>query len=180
MKLHLGCGKKHIPGWTHVDVVPLAHIDLCHPIDRLPMIQDNTVEVIYACHVLEHFMRKEIAGVLSEWHRVLKPGGVLRISVPNFNAIAKWYREGGDLNDVMGLLFGGQTYLYNFHYTVFDAKTLEEALITAGFVGLRLYDWRDTEHADMDDYSQAYLPHLDKETGLLMSLNVEAVKGPLE
>jgi hypothetical protein len=38
------------------------------------------------------------------------------------------------------------------------------------------YDWRDTEHSELDDFSQSYLPHMDKDNGKLMSLNIEAVK----
>ena len=41
---------------------------------------------------------------------------------------------------------------------------------------VKRYDWRDTEHAEFDDHSQAYLPHMDKENGTLISLNIEAVK----
>ena len=37
-------------------------------------------------------------------------------------------------------------------------------------------DWRDTEHSELDDFSQSYLPHMDKDNGKLMSLNIEAVK----
>ena len=44
------------------------------------------------------------------------------------------------------------------------------------FVNVRRYDWRQTIHKDYDDHSQAYYPHMDKENGLLMSLNVEADK----
>ena len=45
-----------------------------------------------------------------------------------------------------------------------------------GFQEVRRWDWRTTEHTQVDDYSQAHLPHLDKEHGTLMSLNLEAVK----
>ena len=45
-----------------------------------------------------------------------------------------------------------------------------------GFSEVRPWDWRTTEHGALDDYSQAYLPHLDKENGMLVSLNLEAVK----
>ena len=45
-----------------------------------------------------------------------------------------------------------------------------------GFSEVRPWGWRTTEHADLDDYSQAYLPHLHKENGMLVSLNLEAVK----
>jgi len=45
-----------------------------------------------------------------------------------------------------------------------------------GFCDVRVYDWKSTEHFYVDDYSQAYLPHMDKTNGKLMSLNVEATK----
>jgi hypothetical protein len=46
----------------------------------------------------------------------------------------------------------------------------------AGFKNVKRYDWKKTEHFYVDDYSQAYLPHMDKLNGKLMSLNVEATK----
>ena len=45
-----------------------------------------------------------------------------------------------------------------------------------GFKKVSRYDWRDTEHAYVDDFSQAYYPHMDKENGIQHSLNVEAIK----
>ena len=54
--------------------------------------------------------------------------------------------------------------------------TLCELLQEAGFKNPHRYDWKDTDFAEYDDYSQAYLPHMDKENGILMSLNLEAVK----
>ena len=57
------------------------------------------------------------------------------------------------------------------------AHAVQLFLRRVGFAEMRRWDWRRTEHAAIDDYSQAYLPHLDRENGLLMSLNLEAVKG---
>jgi len=45
-----------------------------------------------------------------------------------------------------------------------------------GMKKIRKYNWRQTEHANFDDHSQAYLPHMDKKDGVLMSLNVECIK----
>jgi len=59
---------------------------------------------------------------------------------------------------------------------VFDQPFLSSALVDAGFREVRRWDWRCTDHSHIDDYSQAYLPHLDREHGTLMSLNLEAVK----
>ena len=175
MKLHLGCGKRHIPGFIHIDAVDYPHVDHVCQIDRLPFLADHSVELIYACHVLEHFKRREVGLVLYEWFRVLKPGGILRLAVPDFAAICAVYQSRHDLAEVIGLLFGRQDYLYNIHYTVYDYATLAHTLLETGFGKVRPWDWKATEHSGVDDYSQAYLPHMDKE-GTLMSLNLEAVK----
>lgn len=176
MKLHLGCGKRYIPEYVHIDAVNFEHVDHVASIDNLSFIGDNTVDVIYNCHVLEHFKRRDVIRVLKEWHRVIKPGGVLRISVPDFAALSQLYQRTSDLNVVIGALFGRQDYLYNVHYNVFDFNSLRSNLEDAGFSTIRIYDWREVEHADVDDYSQAYVPHMDKENGLLISLNVECNK----
>lgn len=176
MKLHLGCGKRHIPGFVHIDAVEFPHVDHVAAIDNLSFIPDNSCSLIYNCHVLEHFKRRDALRVLKEWNRVLAPGGVLRTSVPDFAALCKIYTRYEDLKLVVGPLFGGQNYLYNIHYNVFDLASLTSELELAGFADVRPYDWRNTEHAGIDDYSQAYVPHMDKDHGIQVSLNVEAVK----
>ena len=55
---------------------------------------------------------------------------------------------------------------------------LTRLLQDAGFGAVRRWDWRATEHAGIDDHSQAYYPHMDKEGGLLVSLNLEAERLP--
>jgi predicted SAM-dependent methyltransferase len=173
MKLHLGCGSRYIPGYVHIDVVDHPHVDHVSSIDNLSFLPDASVELIYNCHVLEHFKRREVERVLREWYRVLAPGGVLRISVPDFAALCEVYTRSRNLGLVIGPIFGRQDYLYNIHYNLFDFDTLKNALELAGFCQVRRYDWRETEHAGVDDYSQAYLPHMDKAHGVLVSLNVE-------
>jgi hypothetical protein len=63
-----------------------------------------------------------------------------------------------------------------YHKTVYDFISLKQVLEKNGFGDVRRYDWRETIHKDFDDYSQAYYPPMDKEKGLLISLNVEANK----
>ena len=86
-KLHLGCGKRHIPGFVHFDLDDFPHIDYRHEITRLPEIKDGEAELIYCCHAFEYFDRQEAVGVLAEWRRALKPGGILRLAVPDFDAL---------------------------------------------------------------------------------------------
>ena len=117
-----------------------------------------------------------MVSVLREWNRVLKVGGVLRVAVPDFEAVAAEYQEKKDLQCFQGLLYGGQTYDYNYHHVAFDYKLLEYFLSEAGFSDVSRYDWRDFLPKDYDDYSRAYLPHLDFNHGRLMSLNVVTKK----
>jgi len=176
MKLHLGCGDKYIPGFVHVDAEDYPHVDHRMPVNHLTFAKDNSVELIYASHVLEHFGRNEIDQVLREWFRVLRPGGILRLAVPDFAAVALRYQETEDLEELVGLVCGGQRNQYDFHKMIFNEKLLRKRLRLAGFSSVSKYDWTKTEHSGLDDYSQAYLPHLDKQDGRLMSLNIEAVK----
>ncbi|MHB9066940.1 MAG: class I SAM-dependent methyltransferase, partial [Pirellulaceae bacterium] len=177
-KLHLGCGRRYIPGYFHIDLLEAPHVDLRHRVDVLPF-ADSSIGLIYASHLLEHFGRNEVEGVLREWHRVMRPGGLLRLAVPDFAAVVAMYASEG-LRDgksgLVGLISGGQRDMYDFHKIIFDEPFLTFLLQKTGFRNVRRWDWRCTEHADVDDYSQAYLPHLDKEHGQLMSLNLEADK----
>jgi len=178
MKLHLGCGPRHIPGFVHVDAQPAPHVDIVGPVERLPM-EDNSISLIYASHVLEHFGRNAYKAVLQEWYRVLKHGGILRLSVPDFAACAAIYYESGlanGLSGLVGLVVGGQRNEHDFHKMIFDEDFLRRELLDTGFREVRRWDWRATEHAGIDDFSQAYIPHMDKENGRLMSLNIEAIK----
>src|SRR5437868_4201418 len=100
MKLHLGSGKRFIPGFIHIDLDDLPHIDHKNDIRTLPMIKNNSAELLYFCHGIEYFDRYEISEVLKEWMRVLKPKGILRLAVPDFEALVKVYKKYNDLNKI--------------------------------------------------------------------------------
>lgn len=76
MKLHIGCGERNLPGWKHFDIRKIAsHIDYVGTADDLSQFADNSVDEIYACHILEHFGRHKVDTVPREWTRVLVRGG---------------------------------------------------------------------------------------------------------
>jgi predicted SAM-dependent methyltransferase len=173
-RLHLGCGKKVIPGWINIDAVPQAS-DVCvDDVSILNTIDDASSDEIYACHILEHFGRNEVNSVLETWFRKLKPGGVIRVSVPNIESVFEKYQQGTPLSSLLGLLYGGQRNEYDYHKIGFDFDSLSSMMSSVGFINIKKYEWQRLEHSIIDDYSQAYLPHMDKENGTLMSLNVEA------
>ena len=74
---------------------------------------------------------------------------------------------------MIGLLYGGQDYDENYHYITFDYLTLSNDLKAIGYS--HITEWA-SENYSGDDFSKAYLPHMDKENGILMSLNVLAIK----
>lgn len=175
-KLHLGCGTKRIEGFTNVDIRELPNVDLVDDIVELNTVELDSVDLIYACHVLEHFGRHEYMDVLRRWYQVIKEGGTLRLSVPDFGEVVKHYNEHQDISKLMGFLYGGQTYEQNYHYCTWDFNSLQKDLESVGFSDVKRYNWRETEHSDIDDFSQAYIPHMDKDNGQLMSLNIECIK----
>ena len=178
--LHLGCGKRNFgPDWIHIDGENHEHLH-SQDITELPF-EKNSVDLIYASHVLEYFDLEEAGEIIKEWRRVLIPDGVLRLAVPNFEAMARLYNDRSySLDKFLGPLYGkmpmGDQTIY--HKTVYDLESLSNLLAENHFWGTREYKWEDKDHSHIDDHSQAYLPHMDKENGTLISLNVECRKGP--
>lgn len=178
MKLHLGCGKRDFgESWIHIDASDFPHVKYKN-ITSLPF-EDNSVDIIYVSHVISYFDRNEIVDILKEWNRVLKVEGVLRLAVPDFESMSKLYVNNNvDLKFFLGPLYGkmisGNNTIY--HKTVYDFNSLQQVLTDNGFTAVKKYDWRETDHNHIDDHSQAYIPHMDKKNGTLISLNVECIK----
>lgn len=179
MKIHIGCGKRNFgSGWFHVDGSHEGgHIDH-HDIFKLPQKSDS-VDLVYASHIIEYFDSEEVCDVLREWKRVLKPGGILRLAVPDFESMAELYvSKSIGLHQIVGPLYGKMNLNEKkiYHRMVYDFGSLSRLLTSLGLKNIKRYDWQKTEHASFDDHSQAYIPHMDKNNGTLISLNVECEK----
>jgi predicted SAM-dependent methyltransferase len=139
LNLHLGCGSIHIPGWVNVDVMRSSAADIIDDIRRLKKFKNATVDSIYACHVLEHFTHTEVAPILRRWHEVLKPGGELRLSVPDIDKIVQIYHKNwthfqtAGNSPWVGLIYGGQKDRFDFHKTGFNLCWLKLLLEQSGF-----------------------------------------------
>lgn len=179
MKIHIGCGKRNFGSeWFHVDGSHEGDHIVHHDIFNLPQ-PDDSVDLVYASHIIEYFDSEEVRGVLREWQRVLKPGGILRLAVPDFEAMSKLYASGQiELRQIVGPLYGrmdlNESKIY--HRMTYDFKSIEGLLTSLGLKNVRRYRWQETEHSQFDDHSQAYIPHMDKINGTLISLNVECEK----
>jgi predicted SAM-dependent methyltransferase len=186
VKLHLGCGNVHIDGFINIDANYLPAVDIVDNARHLRKFEENSVDLIYASNVLEHLGRWEFMPALERWYAILKKGGILRVSVPDFEALCEYYLETKDLRTMYCALYGGQDNPGNCHYLCWDFETLKNDLRTAGFVNVRRYDRNKTEHAHVRDWSLNYMPYRNKKNKILpdkewfkgkfVALNVEAVK----
>lgn len=167
--LHIGAGETILPEFINLDIREkdgMDKISLVYPLD----FDDEVFDLVYSSHVLEHFPRKQTRNILQEWTRVLKPSGTLRLSVPSFEAIIEIYSKFSDLEQVIGPLYGGQDYRFNYHFTVFDKKTLTSLMESVNLEAVHAWDPKRTIHSKCWDYSQA------ETKGMLISLNLEGRK----
>jgi len=175
VNIHLGCGRVDHPAFINVDVAPFVHIHHIHAVEQLPMFRDGTADLIYVCHCLEHVSFLETEKVLREWKRVLKSGGILRISVPDFDRILAIYEAfQHDIAAIEKTLMGGQNYPANFHKAVFNHAHLTRLLEAAGFTNVRAWTPGSGDLTTFNDWSGRSVKVEDK--AFPISLNLEAEK----
>ena len=141
MKLHIG-GQEVNPDWKIFDVEKRPEVDYVGDAGDLSQFDDESIDTIYASHVLEHFyhsLYNEMVFILAEWHRVLKQGGQLMISVPDLRTLS-WLYSRPDLDvmtrmHIMRVMFGGQVNQYDVHKVGFDFDILCMYLSEVGFSG---------------------------------------------
>jgi SAM-dependent methyltransferase len=132
VKLNLGCGTHRLPGWRNHD----KDMDITRP---LP-VAGNSVDFILAEHVVEHVGYYQAVDFLRECHRVLKPGGVLRVAIPSVVQImrlatpeycqftTKFQPIGATVRGAMhNILYG------HGHKAPWTAELVEATLFFAGF-----------------------------------------------
>jgi predicted SAM-dependent methyltransferase len=174
-KLHLGCGSNSKPGWVNVDLFNAAAdlaLDLREP---LPF-ADNSVAVLYSEHLLEHFTYPdEVQRLLREWLRVLSPGGIVKIGVPDHGAVLQAYARGdmqffdfhrlrSYLRDEHVTLMHQVNYWFRqdgLHKYSYDEETLGQTLRNAGFTDVAV---------------RAFEPELDSEKRKPRTLYMSATK----
>lgn len=125
--------------------------------------------------MLEHFGHAEILPILSRWFTLLRPGGQLRISVPDIDRIVKIYTNNLKHFETpgnapwIGLIYGGQSIPYDFHKTGFNACWLKHLLEKVGFENCEEYPHYPHFAGAISDASLAREPF-----GEYLSLNMIA------
>ena len=89
--INLGCGTRFHPDWVNIDKYPVNQNVMAHDFRQSLPFADNTFDVVYHSHVLEHFSRTEGKIFLKECFRICKPGGIIRIVVPDLENIVRSY-----------------------------------------------------------------------------------------
>jgi|GEM_PF-379379 len=165
LRLHIGCGTGHIPGWINIDVAP-APLSM-NVLSGLPF-SDGAVRYAFVSHFLEHlFFPADVRPFLADVYRVLEPGGVLRIIVPDIEKCIEayttndrsffasrreswpwWPRDPTRLEDF--LAYAGASpepsYLFEAHKYGYDFETLARVLGDAGFVDISRSTFMGSPH----------------------------------
>lgn len=134
IKLNLGSGGDYINGYVNVDLYA-DRADERYDVAKLPH-ADNSVDEIRAYHVIEHFDYMAAHDVLKEWHRVLKPNGLIKLETPDFLESCKEFvnaDQDGRWN-LYGHFFStgwiNPGLIHKFLYTEFELK---KTMTWAGF-----------------------------------------------
>ena len=89
--LNLGCGYRFNPKWTNVNFFATGKEVIAHDLSKSIPFADDSFDLVYHSHVLEHFTKVAATNFIQECYRVLRPGGILRVVVPDLEQIARLY-----------------------------------------------------------------------------------------
>lgn len=157
MKLYLGCGpkpfhKQHLEilgdyrEWTLVDKFVRDSEIKNWDAEYLYEVEENTVDIIYSSHLLEHFPHIRVHDILKRWYGKMKDGALIMINVPDLVWASKYvlkYERGEKLTGyytdfagdkgVLGILYGTQSHMGEYHLGGFTQRYIQELFKEVGF-----------------------------------------------
>lgn len=138
LRLHVGSGPARLEGWLNVDRQDLPEVDLVADVTAGLPVDEGAAEAVFAEHFLEHLPLDDAVAFLREAHRVLAPGGWLRLTTPNLDwVVATHYVHREDpLGKALGLNLGFHGWSHRF---LWNRALLGEALAACGFEAIA---WR--------------------------------------
>ena len=178
--LNVACGDRAHPDFVNLDYQWRPGIELCWDITKGMPFKARSIKGIFIEHCLEHFTYYQCCGLLKEFHRMLQPGGVVRIVAPDAELYLDLYQKSQqgefvefpfvsrqDLqNGVTPMMAVNRVFRDHGHLFAYDAKTLEMMLRNAGFADIRKESFRT-------GWDENLL--IDSEERKVESLYVEAV-----
>ena len=145
MKFNIGCGWRNFgDDWIHIDGGDYDHLDSNDIF--ITEYESNTADLIYASHFIEYLDREEVIPLLERWKEVLKPNGVMRLAVPDFEVYANLYSSGEyPLDNFLGVLYGKMPMSDKtiYHKTVYDFDSIKKLLESVGMKEVKKYDWEN-------------------------------------
>lgn len=129
LKLHLGCGDYWFEGYINIDFNVYGGTDMLFDIRKSLPFQAQTVAIIEAYEVVEHMNKAEINDMLHDWQRVLIPGGIVRISVPDMDGLVAMYAT--DKKKATEQIYGLEDHPH--HKQGYVLETLKELFESHGF-----------------------------------------------
>jgi hypothetical protein len=145
VRLHVGAGDKRLPGWVNVDLKRLPGVDVVADVTKGLRFSD--VEAVFAEHFLEHLAVEDALAFLGEAHRVLVPGGWLRLSTPNLDWVwATHYRHDAAAAEkpIMAIKLNRAFHGWG-HRFLWNREVLAWALAGTGFEALRWCRYGESE-----------------------------------
>ena len=175
LKLHIGPGEVNIQGWLNIDARDFDHIHIQSDQLNFNQFSDDSIQEIYLCHILEHLSFEELQQLLKLIHNKLKVGGIIRISVPDFDRIIAIYQaEENNIDKIKFILMGGQDYEFNFHKSVFTKNSLTKSLENLGFTSIINWDTKEDFGTNLGDWSSGEIK--TRRGRMNISLNLKAKK----
>jgi predicted SAM-dependent methyltransferase len=133
LKLNLGSGKQKLKGYENIDLMDGKN---AYPLQY----NSETVDEIRASHILEHFGKNEVPHVLKNWVDKLRPGGVLKIAVPDFDKIALAYvKQEKQQHSPDSYILGGQTDENDFHKSMYNKTILTKYFELCGLTDIQIW-----------------------------------------
>ena len=135
LRVNIGAGHIPMEGYVNVDMRELPGIDVIGTVDNLPF-ETGSLDEIYSSHTLEHFPQETLRRqLLPYWASLLKPGGQLTTVAPDLDAMSNDYVSGAtSFEDFREVMYGGQEYEGDSHFTGFTPESFTALLLEAGFV----------------------------------------------
>ena len=161
MKLHLGCGQVHLDGYVNIDYPPEEHTLMSRTradveTDLLGLrYAPGEIDEVRLHHVFEHFRRPTAYALVASWASWLRPGGVLRIEVPDFDRTSRHVLSPltSRRRKRVGLrhIFGSNEARWAVHYEGWSGRRLKEVLEDFGFTRPRVKRnrWKGTYNVDV-------------------------------
>jgi ubiquinone/menaquinone biosynthesis C-methylase UbiE len=137
-----------------VDIRREVQPDILASLEDLWIFPDSTISEVYFCHGPEHLSERDIEKCIRDIRRMMIPGGILRLAMPDFNGLVKLYLDGKvTLGEIRPALYGGQEYPENTHFSAWDFKSFSYLLSKCGFSDIEVYDPRGFLPPGFFDYS---------------------------